>query len=354
MPLLETTLAAIEPIHAPSVAEARRRLDSLTKPPGSLGRLEDLAAQLVGITRNPRPALPRKVVLTLAGDHGICAEGVSAYPSAVTPQMVYNFVRGGAAVNALARAAGARVVVVDVGVAADLSALARDGKIVDRKVRLGTANFARERAMSREEAMRAVEAGITAAREVIDAGCDLIGVGDMGIGNTTASSAIVAALTGVAPAEVTGRGTGIGDAAWENKVRVIERALALHRPDPRDPLDVLSKVGGLEIGAIAGAILAGAARRVPVVLDGFIAGAGGLLAAGLKPEVRGLCIAAHVSCEKGHRIALERLGLLPLLDLGLRLGEGTGAALAFHLVEAALRMLNEMATFGEAGVSGPA
>ena len=327
---------------------ARSRQANLTKPPGSLGRLEELSIQLAAITGRPRPSVARKAVIVMAGDHGVTAEGVSAYPAEVTPQMVLNFLRGGAAINVLARLAGARVTVVDIGVAADLEP---QPGLVQRKVAHGTQNMARGPAMTREQAEQAIAAGLEVVQAEIDRGLDLVATGDMGIGNTTASAAIAAVLTGQPPRQVTGRGTGVDDAGLAQKVAVIERALAVNQPDPSDALDVLSKVGGLEIGGLAGVILGAAARRVPVVIDGFISGAAALIAAGLAPEVKPYLIAAHQSVEIGHRLVLAHLGLRPLVDLDLRLGEGTGAALAFHLIEAAARTLDEMATFAEAGVS---
>lgn len=348
MNTLETTIARIAPLDEAAMAAARARHDTLTKPRGSLGRLEALAIQIAGITREPLPELRHKVLVTMAGDHGVAADGVSAYPPEVTAQMVANFSRGGAAINVLARHVGARNVVVDVGVACDLG---RCPGVLPRKVAPGTRSLAAGPAMSREEAVRAIEVGIDVAAGERARGMDIVGVGDMGIGNTTPASAITAAITGRAVAEVTGRGTGICDERWAHKVAVIERALAANRPDPADALDVLSKVGGLEIAGIVGVILGAAALRVPVMVDGFVAGAGALLAAGLAPGARPYLIAAHRSVECGHGALLEHLGLSPLLDLGMRLGEGTGAALGIGLAEAAVRVLAEMATFAEAGVT---
>jgi nicotinate-nucleotide--dimethylbenzimidazole phosphoribosyltransferase len=284
----------------------------------------------------------------MAGDHGVAAEGVSLFPQEVTAQMVYNFLRGGAGINVLARHVGARVVVVDMGVATDLEP---HPELLAKKVAYGTKNMAQGPAMSCEEAIQAIEAGIEIVESELSRGMDIVGTGDMGIGNTTPSSAIVAALTGAPVADVTGRGTGIDDEQLVHKVETIERALAVNRPDPADPLDVLAKVGGLEIGGIAGVVLGAAAHRLPVVLDGFISGAGALIAAGLAPQVKDYLIAAHLSVELGHRLVLEQLGLSPLLNLNLRLGEGTGAALGICLVEAAVKVLNKMATFADAGVS---
>jgi len=345
---MNRTLAEIKPLNKEAMALARKRQNDLTKPQGSLGQLESLSIQVAGIKGNPRPRIAHKVILTLAGDHGITKEGVSAYPSEVTPQMVYNFLRGGAAINILARHIGARVVIADLGVA---SVLERHPDLVDKKVAMGTQNMAKGPAMSKEEAIRSIEAGIELVEEELPKGMDILGTGDMGIGNTTASSAITSALTGTDVAAVTGRGTGLDDKGWEKKVKVIQAALERNRPDPKDAIDVLSRVGGLEIGGITGVILAGARYQIPVVLDGFISGAAALIATSLSPQAKPYLIASHQSVEEGHRIILDHLGLKPLLNLGLRLGEGTGAALGISLAEASLRILDEMATFSEAGVS---
>jgi nicotinate-nucleotide--dimethylbenzimidazole phosphoribosyltransferase len=348
MEKMNHTLGEIKPLDNEAMSEVRRRQDDLTKPQGSLGQLESLSIQIAGIKRNPRPRIAQKVIFTLAGDHGVTKEGVSAYPSEVTPQMVYNFLRGGAAINILARFIGARVVIADLGVA---SILERHPDLRDRKVALGTQNMAKGPAMSKEEAIRSIEAGMELVEKELSKGVDILGTGDMGIGNTTASSAITAALTGADVAAVTGRGTGLDDKGWEKKVKVIQQALERNRPDPKDAIDVLSKVGGFEIGGITGVILAGARYRIPVVLDGFISGAAALIATSLSPHTKPYLIASHQSVEEGHKIILDHLGLKPLLNLGLRLGEGTGAALGIFLVEASLKILGEMATFSEAGVS---
>lgn len=347
--LLEQTVARIGPLDAQALAGARARQRELTKPEGSLGRLEDLAVQIAGVRGQARPRIARPAVVVMAGDHGVARRGVSAYPPEVTPQMVANFLHGGAAISVLARQVGARVVVVDMGVAGELP---EHPDLLRRKVAPGTADLAEQPAMTRGQARLAVEHGIAVALEQIGLGVDLIGTGDMGIGNTTPSSAIVAALSGRAPAEVTGRGTGLDDAGLARKIAVVERALALHRPDPADGLDVLAKVGGFEIGGLAGVILGAAAQRVPVVVDGFISGAAALIALRLAPAVQPYLIAAHRSVERGHRAALELLGAAPLLDLDMRLGEGSGAALAIGLCQAACRLLDEMATFAEAQVAG--
>lgn len=339
----------VSPLDDAAMAAARARQDRLTKPQGSLGRLEELSVQLAGIAgRCPPPIPTRKAVLVFAGDHGVVAQGVSAFPQAVTPQMVLNFLRGGAAINVLARQAGARVTVVDAGVAAHIPPM--DG-LVQGKIAWGTADFTAGPAMTREQAMAALELGARVVQEELGRGLDLLACGDMGIGNTTPSAAITAVITGRPPREVTGYGTGISPAALEHKIQVIERAIAVNRPNPSDGLDVLSKVGGFEIGAIAGAMIAAGAARVPIVVDGFIATAGALIACALAPGLRPYLIAGHRSQEPGHDAALAHLGLEPLLDLRMRLGEGTGAVLAFHVVEAAARILSEMATFAEAGVS---
>lgn len=351
MPPQLMALPAIPPLDAAAMAAAQARQDQLTKPQGALGRLEALAIQIAGITGQARPQLRSPAVIVMAGDHGVAAQGVSAYPAAVTPQMVLNFLHGGAAINVLARHAGARVVVVDLGVAAELPP---HPELRSRKVAPGTADLSRQPAMSREQAILAVAHGIAVAEEAIAEGADLIATGDMGIGNTTASSAIVAALTGLPVADVTGRGTGVDNAGLARKIAVIEQALALHRPDPQDGLDVLARVGGFEIGGLAGVMLGAAARRVPVVVDGFISGAAALLACTLAPALRPYLIAAHRSVERGHQAVFARLELDPLLDLGMRLGEGTGAALGITLCQAACKLLDEMATFAEAGVAGRA
>ncbi len=346
--LLERTIEMIRPQDKEAMGKARLRQDQLTKPLGSLGRLEELSVKIAGITGKVTPSIEQKAIVTMAGDHGVIAEGVSAYPQEVTAQMVYNFLRGGAGINVLARHIGARVVVVDMGVAANFEP---HPLLISKKIAFGTSNMAKGPAMSREQALLAIDRGIEVINEEITKGLDIVGVGDMGIGNTTSSSAICAAITGEPVAKVTGRGTGIDDEQLASKVKVIEAALALNKPEPKDAIDVLSKVGGFEIGGIAGVILGAAAQRIPVVLDGFIAGAAALIATRLCPTVMDYLIAAHVSAEVGHRVILDYLGLKPLLDLGMRLGEGTGATLAIFVVEAAVKALGEMATFADAGVS---
>ena len=346
---LAQTIARIQPLDRAAMSAAETRQAQLTKPPRSLGRLEALSIQLAGISAKPRPRLEHKVVAVMAADHGVVAEGVSAFPAEVTPAMVMNFVAGGAAINVLSRQIGARVAVTDVGVNADLSAAAG---VRHHKVRMGTANMAQGPAMSRDEALQAIGVGIDLVDEELRSGLDIIATGDMGIGNTTASSAMIAALTGLPVAKVTGRGTGITVEALAGKVAVIEKALAVNKPDPKDPLDVLAKVGGLEIAALTGVVLGAAANRVPVVMDGFISAAAVLTAVRLCHEAVDYILPSHVSIEIGHQAVFDELGLIPLFDLEMRLGEGTGAVLAMSLIDAAARILDEMATFESAGVAG--
>lgn len=349
---LELTINEIDAIDTGIIEKTQRRLDNLTKPQGSLGRLEELAKQIVGATGNENPKIKDKVIFTMASDHGVVEEGVSAFPQEVTPQMVYNFLRGGAGINVLARHVGARVIVVDMGVAAKLDIKTSDAKnFVDKKIGFGTKNMAKGQAMTRDQAISAIESGIEVFEKELARGIDIAGTGDMGIGNTTPSSAIVAVITQTRVADVTGRGTGIDDKALANKVEVINRAIDINKPDPMDPIDVLSKVGGFEIGALSGVILASAANKIPVVIDGFISGAAALVAYKLEPKVKGYMIASHCSVEKGHRIALNFMGLKPLLDFDMRLGEGTGAALGMSIAEAGIKILTEMATFQSAAVS---
>ncbi len=328
--------------------KAKRRLDNLTKPLGSLGRLEKLAMNIAGMTAREIPVLKNKVIFTLAGDHGVTDESVSAYPKAVTAQMVYNFLRGGAGISVLARHAGARVVVVDMGVAEDLKP---DHNLIIQKIGYGTRNMAKGAAMTRAEAMKAIEAGIDIFEAEFKKGIDIVCTGDMGIGNTTSSSAITAVITGKPVEEITGKGAGIDDKALLHKIKVIRKALEVNRPDRNDAIDVLTKVGGFEIAGLAGIILAAASKRVPVIIDGFISGAAALIVYKIEPRTKEYMIASHCSVEKGHRVILEYLGLKPVLDLDLRLGEGTGAALALCIVEAATKILAEMATFESAKVS---
>ena len=346
--LLSSIIEMISPLDKRAIAEARARQDQLTKPQGSLGRLEELSAQLAGIQGKSIPQIRHKAIITMAGDHGVVAERVGNWPQEVTTQMVYNFLNGGAGINVLAHQTGARIIVVDMGVATELEP---NPQLLSRKVAPGTQNISLGPAMTSEQAVRAIETGIEIVTAEVAKGLDIVGTGDMGIGNTTASSAICAVMTGKPVAEVTGRGTGITDEQLEHKIEVIERALAVNHPDPKQPLDVLAKIGGFEIGGLVGVMLAASAHRVPVVIDGFISGAAALIATALSPELNDFLISAHVSAEAGHQLLLRHLGLNPLLDLGMRLGEGTGAALGIFLAEAAARVLAEMSTFAEAGVS---
>jgi nicotinate-nucleotide--dimethylbenzimidazole phosphoribosyltransferase len=349
MTRIEQTLIQISSRERADTSRVRARLDRLTKPIGSLGRLEELTEKVAAITGKEAPKIAHKVIVVMAADSGVAAEGVSAYPKAVTAQMVANIMRGGAAINTLSRHIGARLVVVDMGVASEITPIYP--QLLVRKIGKGTGNIARGPAMSRQDAIRAVETGIEMVQVEAEKGMDIVGTGDMGIANTTPSSAIASLFTGAPVEAVTGRGTGIDDERLKHKISVIERAIEVNSPNPDDPLDVLAKVGSFEIGGIAGVILGAAARKIPVVIDGFISGASALIAVALAPKVKDYLIAAHCSAEPGHKIVLDHLGLKPLLSLDMRLGEGTGSALGISLVEAATKILSEMATFGEAGVS---
>lgn len=348
MDLLNNTLSKIKPVNQEFYATAQKHLDNLTKPPGSLGKLEEFAKRLVAITENTSPLIEKKIIFTFAGDHGITEEGVSAYPKEVTPQMVFNIIRGGAGINVLARHAGADVLVIDIGVDFDFGEI--EG-LVKMKVVKGTMNFAKGPAMTREEAVKCIETGLELANGYARKGYRMFGTGDMGIGNTTPSSAIAAVLTGKPVSSVTGKGTGITDDSLKRKIAAIKQGIEINRPDKDDAIDVLSKVGGAEIGGIAGIVLSGAANRIPVVIDGFVSTAGALIAYCIEPKVKDYIFAAHNSVEAGHKVMLDKIGLKPVLDLDLRLGEGTGAALAMLMIEAGIRIYKEMATFGEAGVS---
>lgn len=332
-----------------AIFAAKRLQEALTKPPGSLGKLEDLSIRLAGIYGVPRPSIGRKTVFTMAADHGATVEGVSAYPQEVTRQMVLNFASGGAAINVLSRHVGADVRVVDMGVAT--SEEWPEG-ILNRKVRPGTRNMREGPAMTVDEARSCLEVGAELAIEAIDAGSNALAIGDMGIGNTTAASAVTAVVTGKSPADVTGRGTGIDDTRLKTKVSVIESAISVNSPDPSDGVDILSKVGGLEIGGMAGVLIAAASSRVPVFLDGFVSSSAALIASVISPKSTDFMIASHLSVEPGHEFALAHLNLVPVLDLKMRLGEGTGAVLALDIADASCKVLAEMATFDSAGVSG--
>ncbi|WP_346539746.1 nicotinate-nucleotide--dimethylbenzimidazole phosphoribosyltransferase [Micromonospora sp. DPT] len=357
--MLETTIAAIGPLDEPAMAAARDLQARLTKPAGSLGALEELSVRLAGLAGACPPPLPEPAAVAIfAGDHGVHAQGVTPWPQEVTAQMIANFLAGGAVVNAFARQAGASVTVVDVGVATPLPVdpdatddPAVGPRLVAANVRRGTRDMTVTAALTRDEARAALETGIRIAGDLVDAGAGILLTGDMGIGNTTPSAALIAALTGTDPAEATGRGTGVDDETYRRKVGVVRTALDRHRPDPADPLGVLAAVGGLEHAALTGLILGAAARRVPVLLDGVIAASAALVAAALAPDAVGAMVAGHRSAEPGATVALRHLGLDPLIDLGLRLGEGTGALLALPVVTGAVRVLHEVATFDSAGVS---
>lgn len=339
----------IETVDGQLIKQAQQRLDILTKPQGSLGRLEDFARQLVGIAgKLIPPPLSKKAIFTFAGDHGVVDEGVSLFPKEVTIQMVYNILRGGAAINALGRCAGADQIVVDIGVDYDFI---DEKNLLIRKVLKGTANMHKGPAMTRESAERCIDTGIALAIEYGEKGYKMFGTGEMGIGNTTPSSAVAAVIAGTSVRNVTGRGTGIDNESLEHKIKIIEESIAINKPDSSDPIDVLAKVGGTEIGGIAGLILGGASLKIPIVVDGFISTAGALIAYSLEPAVKDYMFFAHNSVERGHAVIMEAMGGKPILNLDMRLGEGTGAALAMSIIESALAMYGEMATFDEAGVS---
>lgn len=345
---IRETIQKITPLNFKLIEKAQKRLDNLTKPQGSLGRLEDFAGQIVGISGNLNPEIKRKVIFVMAGDHGVAQEKVSAFPQEVTFQMVYNFIRGGAGINVLARHIGADVLVVDMGVAKDF---ASEKGLIIKKIAYGTKNIAQGPAMSRDEAERAIIAGIEVFEDELSRkGIDIVGLGEMGIANTTPSSAIVACLTKSKVEEVTGQGTGINEDQLKNKIRVIKQAIEINHPNLEDGLDVLSKIGGFEIGGLVGCILAAAAHRVPIVIDGFISCASALIVIKLAPLVKDYILASHNSVEKGHKIALKYIGKVPMFDLSMRLGEGTGAALGISFIEAGVKILTQMATFADAGV----
>ncbi|MFB6478067.1 nicotinate-nucleotide--dimethylbenzimidazole phosphoribosyltransferase [Streptomyces virginiae] len=347
--LLSETVASIRPLDAKALGEAWERQKRMTKPAGALGMLEIISAQLSGLSRVCPPPIPEPAAVAIfAGDHGVHAQGVTPWPQEVTTQMVANFLGGGAVCNAFANQVGAEVCVIDVGVAGDLPATPG---LLPRKVRPGTADLSTGPAMTREEAVAAIEVGIETARDLVAAGNKALLTGEMGIANTTVSAALISVFTGVDPAEVTGRGTGINDETHARKVEVVRRALELHQPDPADPIGVLAAIGGLEHAAIVGLLLGGASLRTPVILDGVSAGAAALVARAIAPESLSACIAGHRSAEPGHVAALNKLGLRPLVDLDLRLGEGTGALLALPLVQSAARAMHEVATFDSAGVT---
>ncbi len=345
---IEEIVSKIEPISPFYMEEAEKRLDNLTKPKGSLGRLEEFAKRYIAATRNLEPKLGNKVIYVFASDHGVVCEGVSAYPKDVTWEMVKNFLSGGAAINVLARHVGAEVKVVDVGVDHDF---VRIEGLINRKIARGTKNIAKGPAMTEDEAFLAIKCGIDLAEASYEEGVSIIGIGEMGIGNTTPSSAIFSVVTGLSPEDVTGKGTGIDEKRFKNKISVIKRAIEVNKPDPGDPIDILKKVGGFEIGAMLGVIIGASYRKIPVVVDGFISTSSAILAYLMKKEIKDYLFFSHLSAENGHRAALSFIGEKPMLDLGMRLGEGTGAALAMSILEASLKIFCEMRTFEEAGVS---
>jgi len=344
---LERVNNDIDSLDKASMDEAKSRQDSLTKPKESLGKLEDLSIQIAGIKRDARPSIDKKVVIVMAGDHGVTESGVSAFPKEVTHQMVLNFAGGGAGINVLAKHVGAEVRVIDIGV----DALIESDAILNKKVKMGTDNFINGPAMSREEAIKALNVGIDVVIDEVEEGADLIAIGDMGIGNTTASTAILRALSGLDIKDITGKGTGIDEEGLIRKQELILEAIEKNDPNSGDAIDVLSKLGGLEIAALAGVILGAAMSSVPVIIDGFISGAAALISAKIAPKSVEYMVASHLSVEPGHGFILRELGLDPVLDLNMRLGEGTGSALTMSIVEAACKILSEMATFEEASVS---
>jgi nicotinate-nucleotide--dimethylbenzimidazole phosphoribosyltransferase len=356
--MLAHTIAAIRPLEMAAMAQARDLQTRLTKPPGSLGALEELSVRLAGLAGVCPPPLPAPAAVAIfAGDHGVVAQGISAWPSAVTGQMVANFAAGTAVVNTFARQMGAAVTVVDVGMATYVDATdqheappADKVALLARKVRAGTRDLSVEPALTHDEVLAAIQVGIDVAHSLVDGGARVLITGDMGIGNTTPAATLIATFTGASASEVTGHGAGVDDAMYRHKVAVVEAALARHAPDPADPVAALAAVGGLEHAALVGFLLGAAARRTPVLLDGVVAVSAALVAVALAPDVLGALIAGHRSAEPGATVGLARLGLAPLLDLGLRLGEGTGALLAWPIVVAAVRVLHEVATFESAGV----
>jgi nicotinate-nucleotide--dimethylbenzimidazole phosphoribosyltransferase len=343
------TIKKISPLDDALMQKAQVQLDNLTKPKDSLGRLEGLAKSIVGMTHKSSPKMEKRVIFTFAADHGVVDEGVSLFPKEVTAQMVYNFLDNGAAINVLARHVGARVAVADLGVASDLKV--KGNKLYLKKIAYGTKNMVKGSAMSRDEAMKSIEAGIEIFEAEFKKGMDICCTGEMGIGNTTAASAITAVITGMPVVKVTGRGTGLDDKGLVKKITVIKKAIRINKPNKGDMTDVLAKVGGLEIGGLVGVILAAAANKVPVVIDGFISASAALIAYGIEPMCKDYMIASHCSVESGHKIIWDHLGLTPLLNLNLRLGEGTGAALCLPIIGASVKIMTEMATFKQANVS---
>ncbi len=346
--VISKTLEQIQPVSTDLLEKAQSHLDMLTKPQGSLGQLEELAKRYIAIRNGKTSKLEKISTVVFAADHGVTEEGVSAYPSEVTPQMVMNFISKGAAVNVLAKHANADVTIVDIGVNFDFQ---NHPDLLHKKINLGTKNFSKEPSMTRSQAELSITTGIEIANHSASQGVDILTTGEMGIGNTTSSSAIYSIVGKMTVEEVTGRGTGIDDLALDKKISTIEKGLELHQPDPEDPIDILTKVGGFEIGGITGLILGAAANKIPIVVDGFISGAGAILALKMNPSAGDYIFTSHRSTEKGHQVFFDMLGHPPLLDLNMRLGEGTGALLAVNLIESAVKIYNEMATFKSAGVS---
>ena len=356
MNLLETTISKIRPVENSTVEAAQARLDILTKPQGSLGVLEECAKKYAAARGDVFAKIANPVILTFAGDHGVAEENVSAFPQEVTPQMVANFANGGAAINVLSKHAGAKLKVIDVGVACDITPFipqAPVAEVLNKKVAPGTANIAKGPAMTLSNVEKALCIGIEVAEDAIRAGSTLIGTGDMGIANTTPSAALYSAFLDIAPAEIAGRGTGIDNEQLVHKIEIIEKALNINKDAvaTQDPLKILAALGGLEIAGICGAILAAAANRIPVVIDGFISGAAAVTAIHFNANVKDYCFFSHLSAEAGHKRIMDFLGIKPILDLNLRLGEGTGAALAIPIIEAGVKIMHEMATFEDAGVA---
>ncbi len=346
---LQETIRVIKPLDETAMKAARQRQDELTKPIGSLGRMEEISIQIAGITGNPRPKIKDKAIIVMAADHGVVASRVSLYPQEVTSQMMHGFLAGTAGINVLARHIGARVVAVDMGV---IGGFEPQPNLICKMIDFGTKDMTQGPAMTQRQAIDSIESGIDVIETEVAKGLDIVGTGDMGIGNTTASAAICASITGKTVAQVTGRGTGLGDEQLADKVKMIEKALEIDNPDPKDAIDVLAKVGGFEIGGLSGVILGAAANRIPVVIDGFISGAAALVAATLCPQSTAYMIAGHQSVEIGHQAMYDYMKLKPILNLNMRLGEGTGGALAMSIVEASCKILDEMFTFAEAEVSG--
>jgi nicotinate-nucleotide--dimethylbenzimidazole phosphoribosyltransferase len=347
MQLLQKTIHKIERLDEEMMAKARTRVDSLIKPPKSLGKLEDIAVQLVGITRNLNPVIDQKVVIVMAADHGVYEEGISSNPQEVTLAQTLLFPKGLTGVCALGGVSGANVVVVDIGVKGEIP---DDAGVIKRKIKSGTDNIAKGPAMTREEAIRSLEVGIEIANQETKKGINLFGTGEMGIGNTTPSTAILSVLGNCDPIEITGRGAGVGKGGIEHKAEVIRKAIEINKPNPADGIDVLARIGGLEIGGMAGVMLGAAANQIPVVVDGYISTVAAIIAASIEPKAKEYFIASHASAEPGGRMASELLGIEPMLRMDMCLGEGSGAALAFPIVEAAVSMIKHMATFAEVGI----